>query len=47
MKKYFLQKYRPIESDKTTTDDDCEHLLQDKDLLEYLNRNFNGFEVRR
>ena len=47
VKKYFLQKYRPIESDKTTTDDDCEHLLQDKDLLEYLNRNFNGFEVRR
>ena len=47
VKKYFLQKYRPIESDKTTTDDDCEHLLTDKDLLEYLKQNFSNFEVRR
>ena len=47
VKKYFLQKYRPIDSDKTTTDDDCERLLTDKDLLDYLKQNFVGFEVRR
>lgn len=47
VKKYFLQKYRPTESDKSTTNDDCEHLLTDKDLLEYLKQNFKGFEIRR
>ena len=35
------------DSDKTTTDDDCERLLTDKDLLDYLKQNFVGFEVRR
>ncbi len=47
VKKYFLQKYRPIDSDKTTTDADCENLLKDKELLEYLQNNFTDFEVRR
>ncbi len=47
VKKYFLQKYRPIETDKATTDDDCERPFADKDLLAYLQANFESFEIRR
>ena len=47
IKKYFLQKYRPIETDKATTDDDCEKPFADKELLDYLKTNFEGFEIRR
>ena len=47
VKKYFLQKYRPIESDKSTTDDMCERLVADKELLAYLKENFEEFEVRK
>lgn len=47
VKKYFLQKYRPIESDKTTTDEMCESLFSDKELVSYLKENFEGFEIRK
>jgi len=47
VKKYFLQKYRPVESDKTTTDEDCESLLSDTQLLKYLQESFAEFAVRR
>ena len=47
VKKYFLQKYRPVDSDKTTTEDDCEKPFADKELLAYLQANFEGFEIRR
>lgn len=47
VKKYFLQKYRPIESDKTTTDEMCESLFSDKELISYLKENFEDFEIRK
>ena len=47
VKKYFLQKYRPVETDKTSTDDMCEALVSDKNLLQYLQDNFRDFEVRK
>ena len=46
VKQYFLQKYRPIPSDKTTTDTDCSKFFNDKDLLEYLRQNFEVFDTR-
>ena len=47
VKKYFLQKYRPVETDKTTSDYACENLVSDKELLQYLQANFEDFEVRK
>lgn len=47
VKKYFLQKYRPVDSDKTSTDEACEKLVADSALLAYLQSNFVDFEVRR
>ena len=47
VKKYFLQKYRPIESDTTTTDSDCEQFFLSSNLLEYLSAKFEVFDIRR
>ena len=47
VKKYFFQKYRPIEADKITTDSDCENIFDDKELIEYCKSNFEQFEIRR
>lgn len=47
VRKYFLQKYRPVPSDTQTTDSDCENLLSDRQLLEYLQAHFEEFEVRK
>lgn len=47
VKKYFLQKYRPVPSDTVTTDNACENLLTDSELLEYLQTHFAEFEVRK
>ncbi|MBQ7285233.1 MAG: anaerobic ribonucleoside-triphosphate reductase activating protein [Alphaproteobacteria bacterium] len=47
VRKYFLQKYRPIPSDTQTTDSDCENILSDSQLLEYLQTHFEEFEVRK
>lgn len=46
VKKYFLQKYRPIPSDKVTTDAECSKFFNDKELLEYLRKTFTVFETR-
>ena len=46
VKKYYLQKYRPIESDKQTTDSDCENIFN-AELIEYCKNNFEKFEIRR
>ncbi len=46
VKKYFLQKYRPIETDKVTTDDACERVLNNPELVEFLEKNFIS-EIRR
>ena len=47
VKKYFLQKYRPIPGDKQTSEDDCENILCDAGLLAYLQTHFAEFEIRR
>ena len=47
VKKYFLQKYRPVESDKISTDSACEAVVSDKELLSWCQQNFTEFEVRK
>ena len=47
VKEYYLQKYRPIEDDKTTSDSACESLISDEKLLSFLSGAFEKFEVRR
>ena len=47
VKEYYLQKYRPTESDKTTSDIACESLITDKKLISFLTESFAKFEVRR
>jgi pyruvate formate lyase activating enzyme len=47
VKEYYLQKYRPIESDKTTTDDMCESIINDIKLLDFLKTSFEVFDVRK
>ena len=47
VKKYFLQKYRPVESDNISTDNMCEDLISNDKLLSYLKQNFIDFEVRK
>ncbi len=47
VKQYFLQKYRPIESDKSTTDEMCEAVFADKELQKFLKENFKNFEIRK
>ena len=47
VKKYFLQKYRPVESDKTTSEAQCEAIVADKELLDWCRQNFESFDVRK
>lgn len=46
VKKYFLQKYRPVETDKVTTEDACERVLNNPELEAFLEKNFIS-EIRR
>ena len=41
------KKYRPIESDKTTSDSACESFFEDKELLSRLRRQFAKFDIRK
>ncbi len=47
VKKYFLQKYRPIDEDKTSTDDMCEAVFADKELQQFLKTSFLNFAIRK
>ncbi len=47
VKNYHLQKYRPIPSDTTTQDSECEKFFQDKDLVKYLSDTFEIFDLRK
>ena len=47
VKEYYLQKYRPIPEDTTTSDSDCEKFFHDKKLLEYLKTKFAIFDIRK
>lgn len=47
VKEYYLQKYRPIPTDKTTQDSDCDKFFDDSTLLSYLKSKFEIFDVRK
>ncbi|MBQ7304094.1 MAG: anaerobic ribonucleoside-triphosphate reductase activating protein [Alphaproteobacteria bacterium] len=47
VKEYYLQKYRPVESDINTTDEMCETLVTNRDLLAFLQDSFEIFDVRK
>ncbi len=47
VKEYYLQKYRLIETDKSTSDADCESLISDPKLISFLQSSFQKFELRR
>lgn len=47
VKKYFIQKYRPVPTDKFTTDSMCADLVEDEKLRAYLKKSFEVFEVRK
>ena len=47
VKEYYLQKYRPIPTDKTTTDEMCAALIEDKNLTAHLEQIFDIFAVRK
>ena len=47
VKKYFIQKYRPVPTDKSTTDSMCADLVEDEKLGAYLKKSFEVFEVRK
>ena len=47
VKKYFLQKYRPIESDTATTDSDCEKFFLNSELIARLRGQFSTFDIRK
>lgn len=47
VKEYYLQKYRPVASDKTTTDADCEKFFNAAGLAECLKSKFEVFDMRK
>ena len=47
VKEYYIQKYRPIPSDTTTTESDCDKFFRDEALLAYLRSKFAIFDVRK
>ena len=47
VKKYFLQQYRPIDTDTTTTDSDRNKFFQDSELISTLKRYFEVFDIRK
>jgi len=44
---YYLQKYRPVESDKITTESDCEKFFGNTEMLAYLRGKFKLFDIRK
>ncbi|MBR2137148.1 MAG: anaerobic ribonucleoside-triphosphate reductase activating protein [Alphaproteobacteria bacterium] len=47
VKEYYIQKYRPVESDTQTSEADCEQFFNDEKLLQYLRQKFAVFDVRK
>lgn len=47
VKEYYIQKYRPIPSDKDTTEKMCNALVENQELTAYLRQSFSVFEVRK
>lgn len=47
VKEYYLQKYRPVPSDTDSDESKCLALVEDEKLLEYLQKSFEIFDVRK
>lgn len=47
VQEYYLQKYRPTEADKTTSDSRAEALISDPKMLSFMHSAFKKFDVRR
>lgn len=47
VKEYYLQKYRPIPSDKDTSEGQCLALIENDELNKYLKNTFEIFDVRK
>lgn len=47
VKSYFIQKYRPLPTDQTSTESMCAALVEDEALNAYLKNHFENFEVRK
>lgn len=47
VKNYFLQKYRPVESDTITTESDCDNFFADSVWEQKLRSMFTNFDIRR
>ncbi len=47
VKEYYIQKYRPIPSDTTTQESDCDKFFKDEALLSYLRSKFAVFAARK
>lgn len=46
VKEYHLQKYRPIPSDKVSTEADCDKFFRDNTLHDFLKSSFEVFDLR-
>lgn len=46
VKEFHLQKYRKVPSDTNTTEEQCRALIENEDLLTYMKKSFNIFDVR-
>ena len=46
VKEYHLQKYRPIPSDKVSTEADCDKFFRDNALHDFLKSSFEVFDLR-
>lgn len=47
VKEYYLQKYRRVDSDMDTTENQCLALVENDELNKYLVQTFNVFDVRK
>lgn len=47
IKEYYLQKYRPTEEDKITSDINCEELISNPKLISFLKNSFEKFDIRK
>ena len=46
VKEFHLQKYRKVPSDTNTTEEQCQALIENEDLLTYMKKSFKIFDVR-
>lgn len=47
VRQYYLQKYRPVNDSRGTTEADCEKMISDETLIRFLKDSFETFDVRK